>query len=716
MFLSKIFKLTRAKAVIALAGLAMVFGSAAAISTVVATQQNEVVETKADDPQGTQTTLYCAVTLSNGATSMRINIRMQGESYNNNWRQHSMSLTGKTKGGAPIYSVTFYDWYNGLGTLQFQQMDGGTVKATHQIFGDPSWTSVGTYNGKMHVWATNGTNMVTYSEDSASKMSFYLDAGAWGLASGTKPKMYYWASYGYTDTDASPANITDIASGGTYSNTKYWKFTASYWGSLSGIIFFDGPSVGSPTSGHKTGDITSNLANNNIFNAASSHCGSNCDGYIYKITKYKKVGSAAAESLGTDYILGKMSYEVPTIDPEEGYVTPSSWNESPAGTGTARAPGSWISAVSADKTIYAIFTDAAGYFLVGNNSFGSFSIETGTPATSTGTDGNKASVESLSGFHVSTTSEFQFWHRAQNGTITYYGTLGTGYDYARASGKNIEIDPGHYNFYLNDSGNIYIVDVTATHEYGYLYIASSTAAGSITVTTKDGSGNPVVSGQALNAFTGFAQAPITTSFDSKSNLYCVPIYNLRGSSGGSIVTSVEYTISGLTSTITGIPNVTTTPQLYGSSGAADSAKGAAAEIFFNLATAIDGATDGSLCAVSSSNLSSFLTGYAGLSASTKTFIRSATVYTWTPDGNSFENNKAKVRTKTNVSIGTIYDYVSGHYNTSTGTWTVGVFSPTSNSESPLTLTLWVVLGAGTLGMGAIGAAYFVSKKKQRRAR
>lgn len=36
-----------------------------------------------------------------------------------------------------------------------------------------------------------------------------------------------------------------------------------------------------------------------------------------------------------------------------------------------------------------------------------------------------------------------------------------------------------------------------------------------------------------------------------------------------------------------------------------------------------------------------------------------------------------------------------------------------NDQSPLTLTLWIVLGTGLLGLGAIGTAYFISKKKER---
>ncbi len=43
---------------------------------------------------------------------------------------------------------------------------------------------------------------------------------------------------------------------------------------------------------------------------------------------------------------------------------------------------------------------------------------------------------------------------------------------------------------------------------------------------------------------------------------------------------------------------------------------------------------------------------------------------------------------------------------------VVLFGP-SQDQSPLTLTLWIVLGAGIAGMAAIGAAYFVSKKKKR---
>ncbi len=52
----------------------------------------------------------------------------------------------------------------------------------------------------------------------------------------------------------------------------------------------------------------------------------------------------------------------------------------------------------------------------------------------------------------------------------------------------------------------------------------------------------------------------------------------------------------------------------------------------------------------------------------------------------------------------------GGYVSPLAAWSVG---PSVSESSPLTLTLWIVLGAGLAGMGAIGAAYFVSKKKKK---
>ena len=74
-----------------------------------------------------------------------------------------------------------------------------------------------------------------------------------------------------------------------------------------------------------------------------------------------------------------------------------------------------------------------------------------------------------------------------------------------------------------------------------------------------------------------------------------------------------------------------------------------------------------------------------------------------------------------------YDYVCGKYGPN-GTNNIkdfmgrkpakpasaGIIPGSPNgTESPLTMTLWIVLASGIAGLGAIGTAYFVSKKKKR---
>ena len=64
------------------------------------------------------------------------------------------------------------------------------------------------------------------------------------------------------------------------------------------------------------------------------------------------------------------------------------------------------------------------------------------------------------------------------------------------------------------------------------------------------------------------------------------------------------------------------------------------------------------------------------------------------------------------------DYVNRHINEGTYSGGAGYalragMMPVANS--PLTTTLWIVLGAGLAGLAAIGTAYFVSKKKKYRA-
>jgi hypothetical protein len=73
-----------------------------------------------------------------------------------------MTKTDKTYDGYPIYSCTFTDKYDGLGCLQFQLYDGNTHKGQQEPI--KSWTSAGTYNGKLLKHNQSGWNTYRYDQ------------------------------------------------------------------------------------------------------------------------------------------------------------------------------------------------------------------------------------------------------------------------------------------------------------------------------------------------------------------------------------------------------------------------------------------------------------------------------------------------------------------------------------------------------------------------
>lgn len=94
------------------------------------------------------------------------------------------------------------------------------------------------------------------------------------------------------------------------------------------------------------------------------------------------------------------------------------------------------------------------------------------------------------------------------------------------------------------------------------------------------------------------------------------------------------------------------------------------------------------------------------------------------DGRSDDTNIVKMLEGTGSDPAGKYDYIFAVYGTelsldnfldrdTVSLAYVVAPSKSSQEQSPLTMTLWIVLGAGILGMGAIGTAYFVSKKKKR---
>ncbi len=392
-----------------------------------------------------------------------------------------------------------------------------------------------------------------------------------------------------------------------------------------------------------------------------------------------------------------------------------------------------------------IYANAAltdnGYYLTGTNEFSKaygYDFRSDKKMTES-VGGNLAVLETALGTSISVGTYVQpvhyTWPRAVWYRVTSLPNAPTGWSINDGKAYYNGAAAGRFNFYLKsvtggsssgasaESGSceMYIVDVSAIAKYGYLYIASDKTSDQITMCTKDASGNVVVDSQSFSSYSGVATAVNVVEFNGANYLYRIPIYNLRGASGGWVVTQVVYN-DGKERTITGIPDSSSTPHVHAKpaeegSAAADANDGEAARIVFELAAAIYGANHHSLCAVDKDIISQFKTDYAALrSADAGAFalLTAAEIETYKPDGNSYNSSSGPKITETeSVSVETMYAYINAHFNTSTGTWSLGTFGPAVEESSPLTITLWIVLGAGLAGMAAIGTAYFVSKKKKR---
>ena len=324
-------------------------------------EEAPVVE-KAD--AGTSTTLYYAANTSN---PVRVNIcvRYDGDwEGGSTWYQVDMSKNGKTKGGLAIYECTFTDMYDGARTLQFQQMSNGNPTITRTAF-ENSWTAVGNYNGKM--WIEGQSGLKEYSYDSDNTYTFYLDKTNW--KTNTTPKLYWWSVA--KNATVSGSKVTSRVDGTTYSNHTIW-YTFSVTSSVlpTGLIFFEGTSIDSNTK--KTGDITSNIANNKIFgidtdggtSSTASAWGSDCDGKIYKFTRYRRMGSAASPVAYGDpsYVLKGESYNPgkPSAAVESGYVIDGDdyWYKNSSYTGTGYNDDNYCPASGgSDINLYAKFKE-----------------------------------------------------------------------------------------------------------------------------------------------------------------------------------------------------------------------------------------------------------------------------------------------------------------------------------------------------------------------
>ncbi len=103
---------------------------------------------------GTATTVYCAV-------STTYTVKIQVQTSNGKEPIYEMEKTKYTYNGIPIYKCVYTDEYNGVDYMDFHLYDGEQWKEKKRPYS--SWTTVGTYNGKLFRYSEN--DWVDYNTD-----------------------------------------------------------------------------------------------------------------------------------------------------------------------------------------------------------------------------------------------------------------------------------------------------------------------------------------------------------------------------------------------------------------------------------------------------------------------------------------------------------------------------------------------------------------------
>ena len=337
-------------AILTVAGL---FGTASAV--VNQKVNEEPIAEKAE--AATTSTVYFAISNSDIGSGKKIRLKIY---MNEKWEYESWydsSDTGKTYYGKKILSYTFTDKWDGIGFLQFVKCnsDNSIDSYLDNPFG-PAWTTPSVYSGKM--WVHNESGWKTYSYDTNPTYTLYIDATNWSSIGNNIPYCHYWNEGLYASySDISGSNITSVSGGGTYSNKKWWAFTISPYrdDSLTFLFAYNNYDM-------QTANISFS-ANNTVYyvsgtKSATPESSFTSDGIIYKVVKNKKLASASATTLGTDYVLGGESYQTQSLPGAvTGYNTPTQWSTNADGTGTKYTPGDdWINNISSNKTLYAYYS------------------------------------------------------------------------------------------------------------------------------------------------------------------------------------------------------------------------------------------------------------------------------------------------------------------------------------------------------------------------
>ena len=201
MFLSKLFKRTRARAITALAGMAMIVGVGAAISSGVSNVQNEVTETKADN---TTATIYCAYS---GSDALHWYVNKAGDHYEE--ERGDMTKTDKKWNGVSIYEASITYPYGGLGALKFYH---GTNSDWQTVWGDKVWKETNFFNGKVFFYRTDAAGgPYDYAVDETRTIYYAVDRNS--VVGSYTVKINLQRSWTGVYTQATMASPTDTHNG-----------------------------------------------------------------------------------------------------------------------------------------------------------------------------------------------------------------------------------------------------------------------------------------------------------------------------------------------------------------------------------------------------------------------------------------------------------------------------------------------------------------------
>jgi|GEM_PF-3653582 len=543
---------------------------------------------------------------------------------------------------------------------------------------------------------------------SAPTYTFKVDAGPIAGSWGTDvPKVYIWQ--GNTNNGSGGALAQDSESDSIYGNI--YQFTVPQ--NADGFV------IANNAWSYKSQDI--------LRAEFSSH-----NGHTYVLTKttatkdggqWRCNGSWFSSTLTftknddgtpTSYaVYSGVSFTLPSPSGKSGYNA-TSYNSAPGGSGTQYALGASIS-ITSDTTLYVIYTQQ-GFYVVGDTIFTGggeeWSIFTGQILSHATSGGDRAAGVGIVIPAGACFTLIEYVDGAGGDTWRHnFQEYPTGIIVDPNDSDNLKNNSGSdmtVDIYVNSSNEIYILDETAIADAGYIYYASDSELSAITLAVTNAENEkpfPAESNKHLSDVDDVATDVNVASFDSKSHLYKISFFKLRGVFVHTDITTIV--IGGVSVTVSAASQTGGHSYYFSANMLTEIGQGAAAKAVFELDTAMNGK---SICDMrdSWSSLKSLIkAGYDGDSG----LMTGAKILTCASKGN-------KETFETEWLVSDIYKEICRLSGTSSAidAWPVSAFTipgARQGNESPLTTTLWIVLGAGVAGLAAIGTAYFVSKKKKR---